>query len=345
MPTLIIDAGNSIIKARTKSGQEAWFPHALLPLSEADYERVIKRAGPAGPGPDYLRVNGKPYVVGASAERHGVITRHTGAARYIKDYYGVLVIAAAARLFDRGGELAIFGSHAPGDVDYRDDLMDAIMGSWSVQTADGAKQFNVTYANAFDEGLGGWANVVLARDGRQLQRLDLNSGNALIVDIGGGTTDFIAIAEGGVVDYSLQHSLPLGILDVLSDFENSIRANNRDFFKSAAKGLRPERVRDALRTGRFEGGGKPLSCEAEAKAAVSVLLNRFSEAYQQRAGGPTRWDTVIATGGGVGAIYERLLPVLDHGNVVTAETLDCIHLANVRGGSKLYNLFEAEGWL
>lgn len=73
-------------------------------------------------------MNGKPYVVGESADRHGVQVRRSGSARYTRDYYGIPAIAALARIYGHGQEIAIFGSHAPGDVKYREDLMKSVIG-------------------------------------------------------------------------------------------------------------------------------------------------------------------------------------------------------------------------
>lgn len=345
MTTLILDVGNSIVKARSKSGSEMSFPHALRYLSEAEYAYALKRTGSAGLGLDYMRINGQPLVVGRSAESFGIVTRMIGAAKFDADYYGVLAAAAAARVFERGGEIVVFGSHAPGDIEYREDLMKAVMGNWVVEIGGSIKNFKVIYSNAFDEGLGGWANVVLTQEGTQYARTDVNGGNGLIFDIGGGTTDFIAVAEGGKIDYSLQYSAPIGIIGVLEEFEKSLRSRYRDMFKDNLKGVRPERIRQALRTGFFVGAGDSKPCEEEAKAATSVFLNQIIELYQQQAGGASRWDCIILTGGGIGAVYERLLPLLKHGNVVLADQLETIHMANVRGGAKLYRLFESEGWL
>jgi hypothetical protein len=60
-------------------------------------------------------------------------------------------------------------------------------------------------------------------------------------------------------------------------------------------------------------------------------------------GGGIMWDSVILTGGGSGLLYDRLLPILDHEQVIMADDFETIHLANVRGGMKLWRLCEAEG--
>jgi hypothetical protein len=39
-------------------------------------------------------------------------------------------------------------------------------------------------------------------------------------------------------------------------------------------------------------------------------------------------------------LYDRLLPLLGHDHVVLADEAEHIHLANVRGGLKLWRLYE-----
>ena len=107
MSVMVLDAGNSIIKAkiaRRENGEIA-FPHAMKQLTESEYEKITNRAGIQNQSMDYLRINGKPYVVGESAERHGLITQRTGTARYTSDNYGVLAAAALGRLYYRSKEV------------------------------------------------------------------------------------------------------------------------------------------------------------------------------------------------------------------------------------------------
>jgi hypothetical protein len=342
MSVMVLDAGNSIIKAkiaRRERGEVA-FPHALRPLTENEYSNILARASVSGLSPDYVRVNGKPYVVGESAERHGLVTQRTGTARYTRDYYGVLAAAALGRLYERGREISILGSHPPGDVKYRQDLMESVISDWDVEAMGRELHFRVSYTNTFDEPVGGLMNVILTEDGQHYQHSNINGGRALVMDIGGYTTDFLAVNPGGEVDYSLARSVPLGVQNVISDFEDSFRANNLEAVKDTPV-LPPERVRKAIVTGFFEGGGRRYHCEEEVQEATSMMLNRIADTYQRIAGGALSWDAIILTGGGSGLLYQRLLPMLDHENVTLADDLESIHLANVRGGLKLWRLYEA----
>jgi hypothetical protein len=339
MSVLVLDAGNSIIKAKIANGEMA-FPHAIQPLTEGEYQKIISRASINGNSNDYVRINGKPYVIGESAERHGVLVQRSGSARYTRDYYGILAMSAVSRLYDHGRELAIFGSHAPGDVKYREDLMKSVIGDWKVEVGKRETSFRVIYANTFDEPVGGLMNVLLTEDGQHYQHADVGEGRSLVIDIGGFTTDWLAVNPGGVVDYGLARSIPIGIQQVITDFEESFRANNMEVVKDIPV-LPPAKVRQAITTGIFEGGGKKYPCGEYVNEATSLFLNRFADTYQRVAGGALAWDTIILTGGGSALLHQRLLPILKHGNVMLADNIDSLHLANVRGGLKLWRLYDA----
>ena len=70
-------------------------------------------------------------------------------------------------------------------------------------------------------------------------------------------------------------------------------------------------------------------------------LNRIGDTYQWITGEALSWDAIILTGGGSSLLYRRLLPILNHERVILADDLESIHLANVRGGLKLWRLYEA----
>jgi len=339
---MVLDAGNSIIKAKIarRENSEIAFPHAMKQLTESEYEKITNRTGLQNQSKDYMRINEKPYVIGESAERHGLVTQRTGTARYTHDYYGVLAAAALSRLYDRSREISVFGSHPPGDMNYRQDLMESVVGDWYVEVNSKERHFRVSYANTFDEPVGGLMNVLLTEDGQHYQHTGINEGRALVIDIGGNTTDWLAVNPGGEVDYSLARSVPIGIQSILVDFEDSFRANNLEVVKDTPM-LPPDRVHKAIASGVFEGGGRKYSCIREVEEATSVMLNRIGDTYQRIAGGALIWDCIILTGGGSGLLYHRLLPILNHEKVILAENIDNIHLANVRGGMKLWRLYDS----
>ena len=62
MSVLVLDAGNSPIKgkiARREKGEMA-FPHAIKPLTEAEYTSILSRSGKQSSLQDYVQINGNP---------------------------------------------------------------------------------------------------------------------------------------------------------------------------------------------------------------------------------------------------------------------------------------------
>jgi len=62
MSVLVLDAGNSVIKAkiaRRERGELA-FPHAIKPLTEAEYTSILSRSGKQSSLQDYVQIIGNP---------------------------------------------------------------------------------------------------------------------------------------------------------------------------------------------------------------------------------------------------------------------------------------------
>lgn len=349
-PVMVLDAGNAIVKAKNKSGYEVQFPHAIARIADSEYTRIKIRNPNLTAADGYMRINGVPYAIGEVARYHKPQPQPKGADRYKPDHYGVIAAATMRMLYNGGGgavspmRLAVYGSHAPRDIDYRDDLMDAVYQQWEVEVGSEVIVYEVVYANAFDEGLGGWANVVLADDASHYRYPEVNQGRVLILDIGGLTTDFIGIRPGGHVDYSVEVSEEIGIKQAIRILDRSVRKRYSAEFKMTDV-IDEGRLEMALATGVLAAGGAEWDVAHEAAEARNMILNRVRDAYQDRAGGPLNWDHIIITGGGCGLLVDHLYDLLNHGSIVHADDLDCIQFANVRGGLKLYRLMEERGML
>ena len=61
MSVLVLDSGNSIIKAKVarRQNSEVAFPHAMKQLTENEYGKITKRAGISKQFSDYLLINCK----------------------------------------------------------------------------------------------------------------------------------------------------------------------------------------------------------------------------------------------------------------------------------------------
>jgi hypothetical protein len=105
--------------------------------------------------------------------------------------------------------------------------MEAVIVEWDAEVQGREHHFRVTYANTFDEPVGGLMNVILTEDGQHYQHTNINGGRALIQDIGGFTIDFLVVNPGGEVDYSLARS----VQNILSDSKDSFRAKSLEAVK------------------------------------------------------------------------------------------------------------------
>lgn len=336
---VVLDLGHSLLKARTAKGEEMTVPHALVQLSDAQYLDILKSYGVNKVPADFIRVNGIAYAVGQQAEQYGAVTRFTGAERYRREYIGVMAMSMIIRLYKASVmETEIFASHPPRHIQYADDLIEALAGRWMVDAGGREYEIRVGYVNTFDEPTGGLMNVMLTNDGTSYQRSELKSSKTIVIDIGGGTTDFIEV-NNGEINYATVSTEPIGITQVVDRFESAFRSRYKDDTKGTMR-LDPARVRQAVVDGVYVGGGREFLCDEEATQARNILLNEVLRVLQSRYGGGFNHDAVLLTGGGCGLLYKALMGTIQNQNIITADSVEELHLANVRGGLKLWRLYE-----
>lgn len=368
---LIFDGGHNIIKACTlKRGSDREFPHALKRIALSQYLDAVNNLGKELP-PDYIALNrgndkdGNPmyeyYVVGESATGYDDLQRVTGPNRYTRDYYGIFLAVMLYRMFKTGRDVAVYASYPTGDHEHRKMLAKAIVGTWDItvggvpdrsgKTMKGGtrKLFNVTYVNTYEEARGGANNLILAESGLEYADKDINDGDALVIDIGGGTVDIRSIKNGKITPI-VGRSIDLGIQSVETAVESMLLSNHPQEFIGVRQ-LPLDQLRTAIRKKVWDGGGNPIDITFYIQQAMSLLVNQIGQIYnapitRKGAGGPMLWRYIIMTGGGGASIYEYLLPVLRHTRVVTAEDdPNLLHLANIHGGRKMWKFAYSKGLL
>lgn len=351
---VFLDPGHGFIKIIV-NGEETYFYHAVVDIGTTEFESVMSNYSDGDPASrNYIMVNGSAYAVAEAAENYDRRPR-VGAARYIKEHVGVLFCSALSRVYREDHDnVRVFVSYPPDLVKFQDDLMRSILGKWSIVSCGKQIRYRVRNIDTFVEPYGGMMNAVLKWDGTPSQK-SVVTGTVLALDVGHGTTDVLKVSASGEPDYGVSKSIKIGIGSVIEDFEAMFIAKHINSKKSIASGLRDaikdsgghlpiDRVRDALVDNFFNGGGRdPIECADEVDKAFNRLLNEVYQFYTKDAGGPLRYDTILVTGGGGGIIFDRLQSKLNHGNIKMAATPDAMHLANVRGGAKLWRLYELTG--
>lgn len=350
IPTIgvVADMGHSLLKIGARDSEGQWrfrvAPHALHEIPAKKWGLIAERSANQPNAIDYLQVGQRYYIIGDSAERYGHAMRRVGAARYEKEYIGIQALGMLARVAPVDeAEVVIMALHPPADAQYRQELRRALMGSWSIMLGNGREfLFKVTKVLTVDEPVGGLTNVSL--DDRLRENEKITGGEVLVLDIGGGTTSVAPVLPGGSVDYGRINSYPMGILNVIEKLQQNLFSEYRTMFMKTRQ-IRPDRLRDALITEQFRGGGKTINCRDEVRSAKAELLSEIERMYFNGSlGGPLGFDAIVLTGGGSIAIGNDLRVMLDHKRVhfATDDTAH-IHFANVTGAAKLFDVLEAEG--
>lgn len=341
---IYFDFGNAILKWIMPSTKtEASVLHAIHRLTDTQWNQAVNRTGKPPEG--YIRVNGVPYVVGEPALRKGIPVKPLGSARYTPEYYGIgMCYAIASSIDSTVKNITLYGSHAPGDIDYANDLKSAALGRWRVEYMGKQFSFSVTSAYVFDEPMGGFCHFVLTKDGDPRKNNPIEKSTTLVMDIGGKTTDIVAVDSGGRIDISSLYSESTGIIKVLENFENALRANNTAFFKQTDN-IDQRRLNKAFVEGSYRGGGQVIPCDQEAEESANLLMYDIDNILS-RAGGLANYDDVLLTGGGAGLMSARLQATYPRIPFHLAEPdMDMAHFANVRGGRKLFVMLERLGVL
>lgn len=339
---IVIDAGNARVKYfDPRTNQFGDYRHALKRLTDAEWRDAVGRA--KRPPTGYFLFNDVPYVAGDAARRHIIADRPKGAARYSRDYYGALIAYALTLALGKSARaVTLFASHAPQDAMYARDLVAAASGQLNVVTSAGEMVFNVVNVITFDEPVGGYSHYSFTETGDEKKKNPLSKVTTLTVDVGGHTTDILAVDPNGEIDYGSAASTRTGVIGLLSNFEKALRTNNARMFQATGE-LDVRRVEDALLTGVYRFGKVPINCEQEARESINLLVNDVVQIIES-AGGSAAYDYMLLTGGGSALVYRTLEKAMPRSEFLLAEPkIELMKYANSFGGAKLANLMKKAG--
>jgi hypothetical protein len=336
---LYLDFGNYDVKWFDGGVNRDYFRHAIVSIGENDWQRQLSRNGGTPPR-GYIKVDGMPYVVGDAARRHMTREKPSGAARYERDYYGIGLAMAMAQAFQKSQRrVKLYATHAPQDIDFVPDIEDAAIGAWHVISEYGEHEFYVTSVDTLDEPLGGFGYYVLTKDGREKRNNPIAQDTVLVLDIGGHTVDVVAIDEGGMLDVGSMKSTRTGVGDMMREFEDNLRGNNRDRFKRAGD-LDIRRLEKALMQGVYAAGNNPISCHHEAREAINGLTSDVVKIIES-AGGVVNYDICLLTGGGAALLADALRTAVPDIDFLEVEpNRDDMRYANIFGTARTFNLID-----
>ncbi len=370
---LVADIGNELFKILLISPEDGgrWklitFPHALSMHTEREFatmsrpsgvqRNVVRRFRYRSKRPIYevdssdgsyvrdhagrFKILAKEefenyYTVGEEADRAGTVDRRTGALKYERGYYAPLLIGALIELFPEGhNNINIMGMFPPKDAEFIQMLEESLGGTHHVFPTGSKSEvkYVVRKIRTIDEPVGGLLHKIIGIDGETYEEHGLKGNSVLIIDIGGQISTMCRASREGDVDYSSAQSFDLGIRDVLKTFSSEMRARYPEFKTNISQG----KLRETLRTGRLEGGGRSKDVSEVRRIACTQIINQIRNIYENEMGGPIEYDHIVLTGGGGALLEEMLRDILNHDSIIRADPkVEDMFLANVRGAAKAY---------
>lgn len=336
--TVGVDVGAATIKVVGK-GKTGFFPHAINAMTDSEIETMRMSEPTSSIVQSSYKVEyrlkrewvGGWVTVGTRAMRRGVGSVKFGAARYEKDYYGVLgAIAFWYVNVPDQSHVHFSGTHPSEYQEYARDIQAAMTGQWRVEHKGKVKTFSVDKVSLMHEPVAAFRHVMLPIDGlKPAFPRWLRTETILGLDFGGFTLGVMA-AESLRVDYTSSLSLPYGMLDVLDELWASMRAKYRKELKDIPF---PDmgKLRWALSHGFYPAGGYGnLNVKELAERARQKVLNTIPSVIS-RMGGIGSYGGVFLAGGGVADMEKEIRKAIGHPKIHLADSPDKIVFAAANG--------------
>lgn len=340
----VLDFGNARIKwYNPRESQYDDCRHAIAELKESEWTKMVGRNLPPE---GFIKVNGKPYAIGDAARKYTIKERPRGASRYTEHYYGVGLCYALTSAFKKSNRsVDLVATHAPQDIDYAKNLVNASKQKWQVESAYGCLEFNIRDVFTLDEPVAGFANYAFNEQGKT-NKHNIKKGSevtTLVIDIGGYTTDVVAIDPDGSIDLLSLRSTRTGILNLVESFEQDLRANNQDLFFDVQTDIDPRRLEKSILSGSFAMQRTIIDCSNEARAAKHALVNDVVDIINA-AGGIANFDLFLLTGGGVFLLFDELEKAMPRAIFQKSEPkVDRMRFSNAFGAHKLLEMLRSQG--
>lgn len=337
----VIDAGNSDVKFVFEQIMGK-FVHKVAMLMPHEYTDGMKRYGTEN-RLDFIRIGDNSFAVGPTADNWEVQAR-TGAPKYTPEYYGPLFAGAIGRAFNgksdqiNGKVLSVVASHASRDYQFNQLLRQSIEGDWDFEIGGDRYQFTVDEVHTYEEPFGSYARRAFEKKGNnwvaKLQGMAVG-----VVDIGGGTCGVLAVGENGNVQYGMSDSGTQGMNNVIARMREILKHDFPERFGKAID-IPTDRIRQAIKTGNYVGGGRTLDVSRQTELVLAPLLNEVGNLYSSKLNGGEGIDVLILTGGGNEVVHQRVKTLLDHGHTLLSDELGILQYANVVGAGMFFDVLD-----
>ncbi len=346
---IAVDIGNTYSKAvMIRNGRqeaECYFPTAIVEVTERKYDELVYGYGSDSGQYQFLKWNGRYFIVGEDAYNAGDFRPLEGRQKYTKDYYGILLASAILRLYcgEPPETLNVFAGFPAGDVSQLPTLLKCIVGSWALDNLGKRIKFRVAFASGYPEIIGGAMNIVLAPDGlRYADHPIIEDGPTVVCDLGGGTFDIVGLKQDGTPDYTRMASRRIGINDAIENFRSLFDKRFPEAVEDTENGLPDSRIHECFldEKHRVRTPAGYLDCWDIYEQATSNLLNQVRIAYREMVRGSVSFNHALMTGGGGGLLLQELaervfMQFADGGALHASDKRDEMFIASPRGAGKM----------
>lgn len=184
------------------------------------------------------------------------------------------------------------------------------------------------------EAIAAFYDLLINADGSINQGIQelVESGSIAIIDIGGKTTDFAVVVNGGTnIDPTRSGTSPLGALSLNEAVYNALK------LKFKVDALTPVQVDRAVMTGTLRAFGKDNDCSEIVKEEKTLLASQIIEATKRKMRDGADLERVFFVGGGSLLLKDQLKDLYPH-----AEFVADPQFSNGRGMFKIAKYMIAE---
>lgn len=254
------------------------------------------------------------------------------ASRYTDNDFKIETIIALSQMCNNGDSINLI-TGLPANLAERTDIIDKIkynlIGTHRVGDGKAKKTFRIEKVNVASQPVGTLWGMLYDINGNEIVNDDIFGEKFLVIDIGFGTTDLVALsATQGIVEDSSK-TLDIATSDYITKVYNAIDIEIRDSHLSQS-GMTAyeldEQIRQSdtikLTTGKFDVGSIKKDYQEEFAVSLKQRLGQFG--YNLN-----KYHQTILTGGGASIMGNEITKVFNNDNRI--KVINNPRLANVTG--------------